>query len=428
MKVKSTIIIGNGIAGVSLALELKRLEPKAEITIISGESKFHYSRPALMYIFMGHMRYEDTMPYPESFWKKQDIELKQAWVTKADTAQQKVFCDDGSVLDYDNLVLATGSKPNKFGWPGQDLQGVQGLYTLQDLDLLEGHVRDAKNAIIVGGGLIGIELAEMLHLRGIHVTFLVREKSYWNRILLPEESSIVNEVIRKEGIELKLETNLKEIVDNGNGRCRSVIIEETGEELPCEIVGLTAGVSPNITVASESGISTNRGIIVDEFFKTSAENVYSIGDCAEIHYSDGRKGLDQLWYTGKMQGKQLARNLTSTPQAYKKPIYYNSAKFMDVEYQVYGEVPFPNEQDTHFYWESADKRQCVRMVARDGKFLGLNSLGTRYRQNVCEKWINDKSTIEQAIDELPLANFDPEFFKKLEKEIVPFFKKQLSQG
>ena len=127
-----------------------------------------------------------------------------------------------------------------------------------------------------------------------------------------------------------------------------------------------------------------------------------------------------------MQGKQLAQNLFEKPKAYTKPIYYNSAKFLDIEYQVYGEVLHPNETDTHLYWESDDNRQCVRMVARDGNFIGLNSLGTRYRQNVCEKWIKNKISIEQAIEQLPEANFDPEFYKKLEKQIIPAFKKQLN--
>jgi len=427
MNKKKVIVIGNGVSGTTASIEFAKHSNLFEVTMISGESEYHYSRPALMYIFMGHMRFEDTMSYPASFWKKQDVKLVQDWVSNIDTGSKKVECQSGKSFDYDILILATGSKPNKFGWPGQDLQGVQGLYTLQDLELLEGNVKSAKDAVIVGGGLIGIELAEMLHSRGVHVTFLVREDSYWNGVLHREESSIVNDLIRKEGIELKLSTNLKEIKDNGNGRCRSVVTAETEEEIPCQIVGLTAGVSPNAFLAKDSGIEVNRGIVVDEFFKTSADSVYSIGDCAEINYSDGSKTLDQLWYTGKMQGRQLVRNLaTSNNQAYKKPIYYNSAKFIDVEYQIYGQVPKVNDTDTHLYWESDCRTKCVRMVSRGGKFLGLSSLGVRYRQRTCEEWIEKGITVEEAIDDLSSANFDPEFYSKIEKEIAPLFRKMLA--
>ena len=113
---------------------------------------------------------------------------------------------------FDKLLIATGSKSNKFGWPGQDLKGVQGLYSLMDLRLLYENVKGARSAVIVGGGLIGIEFAEMLHSRNIHVTFLVREQSYWTNVLPMEESRMINRVITEQGIDLKLTTELKEIV------------------------------------------------------------------------------------------------------------------------------------------------------------------------------------------------------------------------
>ena len=129
-----------------------------------------------------------------------------------------------------------------------------------------------------------------------------------------------------------------------------------------------------------------------------------------------------------MQGQQLVNNIsTKQKEAYKKPIYYNSAKFFDVEYQVYGEVSLKNEADKHLYWESEDRRKCVRMVSRDGKFVGLNSLGIRYRHRVCEDWIKNEISIEQAIDELPKANFDPEFYPNIEKQLIPHFKENLKR-
>jgi NAD(P)H-nitrite reductase large subunit len=119
-----------------------------------------------------------------------------------------------SILSYDSLVLATGSIPNKFGWPGENLKGVQGLYTKQDLENLEALTPSIQEAVIVGGGLIGIELAEMLHARGKKVTFLVREKSFWSNVLPKGESELINKHIVSHEIELRLETNLSEILEN----------------------------------------------------------------------------------------------------------------------------------------------------------------------------------------------------------------------
>ena len=166
------VIIGNGITGVSAALRARELAPDCKITMISGESDFHYSRPALMYIFMGHMGYQETKPYENSFWCDQRIDLVRGWVTSVEVEDHAIALHDGRRLSYDKLLLATGAESNKFGWPGQDLDGVQGLYSLMDLKKLYTNVEGARRGVIVGGGLIGLELAEMLHSRGIDVTLL----------------------------------------------------------------------------------------------------------------------------------------------------------------------------------------------------------------------------------------------------------------
>ena len=171
------VIIGNGITGVSAAIRIRQLQPTWEINIISGESSYHYSRPAMMYIFMGHMTYEGTKPYADSFWGEQRIGLLKQWVTKIDIENKKLYLDTTRILPYDKLLIATGSKSNRFDRVGDHLNGVQGLYNLDDLKLLYRNVEKTKQAVIVGGGLIGIELGEMLYSRHIEVTFLIREKS-----------------------------------------------------------------------------------------------------------------------------------------------------------------------------------------------------------------------------------------------------------
>ena len=192
------VIIGNGISGVTVARHIRKNSNK-KITIVSAETDYFFSRTALMYIYMGHMKFEHTQPYENSFWKKNRIELKKGFVESIDTTSKTLQFAEGDSLQYDKLVIATGSKPNKFGWPGQDLEGAQGLYSKQDLDSIERNAPDnktCKRAVIVGGGLIGIELAEMLNSRSIPVTFLVRENSFWNGVLPEGESAMINRHIK----------------------------------------------------------------------------------------------------------------------------------------------------------------------------------------------------------------------------------------
>ena len=373
------VIIGNGIAGISTARHVRKLSSEAKITVISSETEFFWSRTALMYIYMGHMKFEHTQPYENWFWKKNRIELVNKYVESIQPEDKTLAFSDGSQMKYDKLVLATGSQPNKFGWPGQDLDGVGGMFSKQDLDRMEEYSRGLERAVIVGGGLIGIEMAEMFHSRHIPVTFLVREKSFWNVVMPPEESEMINqEIYGQEGIDLQLETELKEILPDKNGKVRAVITSR-GEEIACGFVGLTAGVHANTSLAQGTEIETGRGFLVDEYLQTSVPDIYAAGDCAELRNpASGRRGIEAVWYTGKLMGPVLAKTLTGTPKAYQQTTWFNSAKFIDMEYQVYGSVGNQvREGEKHLFWKHPKLNKSVRLVygSDSGKILGFNLMG-----------------------------------------------------
>jgi len=420
------VIIGNGISGVTLARFIRKLSNK-RITIISSETEHFFSRTALMYIYMGHMKYEHTKPYEDWFWKKNRIELINAHVENVHTQKKQLAFLSGETLVYDKLVIATGSRPNKFGWPGQDLDGVQGLYSKQDLDLLKKNAPNngvCKQAVIVGGGLIGIELAEMLSTRNIPVTFLVRESSFWNGVLPEGESQMVNRHIKSHHIDLRLSTNLKEIKDDGNGRVKSIIIEETGKEIECDVVGLTAGVTPNIDFLKNSEIEIGRGVKVNRYLETNITDVYAIGDCAEQHEPIGnRRPIEAVWYTGRMMGETLAQTICGNRMPYNPGHWFNSAKFFDIEYQTYGWVFSEKERpdyEVHFHWKHEDDTKCITVAYHKDthKFLGINTFGIRMRHEVFDTWLTENRDVDYVIQNLKKANFDPEFYEHFEDDIL----------
>ncbi len=418
------IIIGNGIAG-STAARYIRKNSDHEITMISGETEYPFSRTALMYIYMGHMKFEHTKLYEDWFWAKNRINIVKEWVKNIDTSQKIIALSNSETIDYDKLIIATGSKPNKLGWPGQDLTGVQGLYHLQDLESMETATQQGiKKAVIVGGGLIGIEMAEMFHSRHIPVTMLVREKSFWDIVLPPEESAMINRHILANGIDLRLSEELLEI-KGIDGTVSSIICKNSGEEIACEFVGLTVGVSPNIDFVKESGIATNRGIIANEYLETSAKDVYALGDCVELATPDpGRRPIEAVWYTGRLMGKAVAKSICDGPTKYDPGIWFNSAKFFDIEYQVYGDIPAKTpEHITSLYWQHQTENKAIRInyETASGVVTGFNLMGIRYRHAVCEKWIADKTNIETVIENLSIANFDPEFFEEYESTFVAMY-------
>ena len=427
-KSKTIVIIGNGIAGITCVRHIRKKDASAVIQVISGESEYFFSRTALMYVYMGHMKFEHLKPYEDWFWEKNRIELIHDWVTRLDVDSKTVETSDGKHLSYDQLVLATGSRPNKFGWPGQDLHGVQGLYSLQDLELMEANTKDIRRAVVVGGGLIGIEMAEMLKSRKINVTFLVREKGFWDIVLPKEEAELVGRHILEHDIDLRLETELKEVVGDTRGKVNAVITRQ-GEIIDCDFVGLGVGVSPRIDFLKDSGIETNRGVLIDEYFGTSVENVYAIGDCAEFRVPPGlnRKQIEQVWYTGRMHGETLAHNLTSSKVPYRPGVWFNSAKFFDIEYQSYGTVPNVDEEGiSSFYWEHPKGKACFRAVFEEesGVFVGAHALGYRLRHEFMDRAIREKWHVNKVMDKLDEADFNPEFSGKFYKDILREYKKE----
>ncbi len=420
------VILGNGIAGITAARFIRKWSD-FDITVVSGESDYFFSRTALMYVYMGHMRLKDTQPYEPHFWQKNRISLLRAWVKSLDAEGKALILEDGRRLSYDKLIIATGSQSNKFSWPGQDLGRVQGLYHVQDLENMEAATPSICRAVVVGGGLIGIEMAEMFHSRHIPVTFLVREQSYWDFVLPPEESEMINRHIREHGIDLRLGTELREIIDDGTGNAGGVVTNHD-ERIDCEFVGLTVGVSPNIGFLQGSGVETRRGVLVDSNLQTNLPDVYAAGDCAELRApQSGRRPIEAIWYTGRMMGETAAWNICKGPLSYDPGIWFNSAKFFDIEYQVYGDVPVQFGEHTHsLYWEASCRKKSIRLVyePHNGRMLGFNLMGIRYRHEVCQRWIRDKTHVETVLQNLSMANFDPEFFPEFEKEIVTLYNRQ----
>jgi len=422
--VSNIIIIGNGIAG-STAARYIRKNSDQEITMISGETEYPFSRTALMYIYMGHMKFEHTKLYEDWFWVKNRINTLKAWVQNINTDDKSILLDNGQYLKYDKLIIATGSRSNRFGWPGQNLNGVQGLYHLQDLESMEAATKSGiKKAVIVGGGLIGIEMAEMFHSRHIPVTFLVREDSFWNAVLPAEESEMINKHILDNGIDLRLNEELQEI-KGLDGNVSSIVCKNSGEEIACEFVGLTVGVSPNIDFIKNSGIATNRGIIANEYLETSAKDVFALGDCVELATpGPGRRPIEAVWYTGRMMGKTVAQTICGEATKYNPGVWFNSAKFFDIEYQVYGDIPAKTPDNiTSLYWQHAADNKAIRInfETSTGAVTGFNLMGIRYRHAVCEKWIGDKTHIEKVIENLSLANFDPEFYEEYEGAFIMMY-------
>lgn len=461
------VIIGNGIAGITAARYIRKLSDH-DVTVVSAESDHFYSRTALMYVYMGHMTYDDIKPYEDFFWEKNRINLMRAYALSVDCEKKTIRLSTGQILAYDKLVLATGSKSNKMEWPGRNLRGVQGLYGLPDLALMEQSTRGIERAVVVGGGLLGIEMCEMLRSRHVPVTLMVREAGCWQDALPREESEMVDRHVREHGVDLLTNTQLKRIIDDGNGRVRAIETTD-GQVIECQWVGLAVGVHPNLDlVRSSPPIEFKAGILVNRYLETNVPDVYAIGDCAQQkHQLPGRKRIEQVWYTGKIMGATVAKTICGSPTMYEPGPWYNSAKFFDIEYSTYGAVPGETakaedsppskERDTgvvssppskggdtgvvssppskggdtgvvnSLYWEHPTGRKSIRIVydtAQGNKVIGFNLMGVRFRHYVCERWLTESRDLEYVLTHLKAVRFDSEMGDRYEKEVLRAYERE----
>lgn len=397
------------------------------IQVISIETPYFFSRTALMYVYMGHMKFEHTQPYENWFWEKNRIELIQALVEKVVPEKNEVVLSTAEILKYDKLLIATGSKTQYFDWKGLNCKGVQGLYSFQDLQQLEDNTpkpfqkdHPTKKAIIVGAGLIGVELAEMLNTRDVAVTMLVREKAFWNNVLTTAEAIEIGKHIESHGIKLLYETELDEVLADNSGKVKSVRTKNN-EELECQLVGITTGVAPNIDFLKGSGIAVDRGVLVNEYLETNIPNIYAAGDCAQMREAvPGRKPVEAVWYVGRMMGEVAGANLAGKRNVYKPGPWFNSAKFFDIEYQTYGNVmPSPNEDQEHYFWKVEDKNKFITIAWHKTTkvFLGINTFGIRLRHEYFNNVLKKSMTVDEVVGGMSIANFDPEFYAKWDKAL-----------
>jgi 3-phenylpropionate/trans-cinnamate dioxygenase ferredoxin reductase subunit len=402
------VIVGNGVAGVTAALTLREREPKAGITIVSGETDYFFSRTALMYAYMNQLPRRSLEPYERKVWDAQRIVLVRDWVTSIGSGE--AVLKSGRRLAYDKLLIATGSVPRQADWPGLAAarEGVVHFVSLQDLDACERLTPSTKRAVVAGGGLIGIELVECLRYHGVEVTFLVREPWYWPAALNPEEAGMVTAHIAAHGVDVRFGDEVAEVHADASGRVAGVTTK-AGARLDCQMLGICIGVRPATDWLRGSAVAIGRGVSVDSSFRTSVPGVFAAGDCAEIHRDGHAPLIEQIWYSAKRQGRLAALAMLGDAVSYDPPIFFNSSKFFEIEYTTVGEVNRVPDGARHHFFTLRRRHASIRIVEFEERVIGFNMLGSRWNHNQLEQWIAERRDYPYVAARLGDAQFDPEF-------------------
>ncbi|MFT0632299.1 nitrite reductase large subunit NirB [Pseudomonas sihuiensis] len=275
------VMIGNGMAGVRTLEELLKLAPDLyDITVFGAEPHPNYNRILLSPVLAGEQTFEEIVLNDLNWYAENDIKLLLGRkVVKIDRKRRLVIADDGSEAEYDRLLIATGSNPFILPIPGKDLQGVIGYRDIADTQTMMDTAKTHKHAVVIGGGLLGLEAANGLKLRGMDVTVVHIGDWLLERQLDSTAGRLLQKSLEDRGLKFLLPKHTAELLDNGEGRVCAVKFKD-GEVIPADLVVMAAGIRPNSELAESAGIACNRGILVNDTMQTYDPRVYAIGECA----------------------------------------------------------------------------------------------------------------------------------------------------
>ncbi|MVV51807.1 FAD-containing monooxygenase EthA [Pseudomonas sp. PB120] len=316
---KHVVIVGAGHGGVSLCAALRAQDFAGTITLLSDEGDLPYHRPPLSKAFLTNDTAEAEtrlLLEPPHFYDEQRIDLRlNTRVNALDTHTQTLHLDNGSVLPYDQLVLATGARARTLPLPGSTLDGVVQLRTLEQARTLRQRLASCQSIVIVGGGFIGLEIAATARKLGKQVTVLETASRIMERSVSPQVSAYVTGKHREQGITLELDSTVKAFLGD-NGQVSAVRTDTA--QWPADLVIVGAGSLPNSELAQDAGIACANGILVDAQMRTSAPNVFAIGDCVafENRYAENARLRLESIQNANDQARLVARLILGETQGY----------------------------------------------------------------------------------------------------------------
>jgi len=274
------VVVGNGMAGMRTVEELLKLAPELyEITVFGAEPHGNYNRVLLSPLLAGDKQVEDIMLHPRAWYAEHGITLHAGDpVVRIDRKRRVVVARSGLEAPYDRLLLATGSTPFMLPVPGNTLPGVVGFRDLQDVDTMLAAARRGGRAVVIGGGLLGLEAAHALKRRGMDVTVVHVAASLMNQQLDGEAGRLLKETMERAGLSILLDAQTSAI--EGADRVEAVRFAD-GTALPADLVVMAAGVRPNIALAREAGLHCERAIVVDDTLQTYDPRIYAVGECVQ---------------------------------------------------------------------------------------------------------------------------------------------------
>jgi NAD(P)H-nitrite reductase large subunit len=407
---ESYVIIGDGIAGSSAAETLREEAPEADITVITDEGEALYNRILIKEFAKGKMPEAPISIHEGNWYEERDIELElNTHVTHVDTDGHEIETHSGNVIAYDKLLVATGGTPTQLPVDGSDAEGIHHFWTFQDARDIEEHANEADTGLVVGAGLLGIDLAAICGAQDVDAKYLMRGDCWWRYALSEEGAEIIHDGLREKGVEPVFQSGVDHFTTGEDGHVTGAI-DPNGVAYDGDFVGVAIGLNFNTEFLRGTGIEMDDGIVVDEYMQTNVEDVYAAGDLTQFHdVLLGEQAQNGSWGSAKEQGQIAAKNMVvDAEEAVFEWVSSYSITHFDFPFLSFGH---PTRGDDYVDRKYSDT-EWRRVVFNDGKIIGGVLIGDLAPQTKLKKLAREQRDLtgqkEVLLDEeLDLDRLEP---------------------
>ena len=370
------VIIGNSTAGINCIEAIRKTDKEGRIINISDEPYLPYSRPLLSYLVAGKVDEERILFRPPTFYNDLDVDsILGDGVVFVDPHVKRVYLESGRRLNYDKLLIATGRKPLQLPIPGIEGEGIFNFTNLDMAKRMMEYLKDVKRILIIGAGLIGLKAAEALKNRGLDVV-VVEFMDYIMPFASDKRASeILQYALESNGVQFRLSTSAKEIIRDSKGKIKGVFLS-TGETEPCQMVIVAVGLTPNIDFMRTSEARVNIGLIVDNYMRTTINDVYAAGDVTESKdVITGKSNVHAVWPRASEQGYIAGLNMTGFYKEYLGGYGMNSVSFFEVSCISMGDVKTEKSSYEVLVKETPEEFKYTKIILEDDRIRGAITVG-----------------------------------------------------
>ena len=411
---KQYLIIGASAAGIAAAQSIRHHDSTAKIIMVSDEKDKPYFRVMLSFVLSGTVS-GDKLPFgTDTYFRDLGITLMSGKKALGiDVAKNQILLDDNTQLDYDALLLGTGSRPRSLDIPGLDKKGVYYFRTRQDMEGVQKFVKDTKQAVVIGGGLVGIKVADALCSRGIKVCMMVTSNKVLSQTADQETADIVLNVLKSKGLTVK--SGVSPVEFQGRGERVERVLTDTGEEIPCQLAVIGKGVVPNSGLACDlpggndqkNAMEKGEGIETNGYLATGVPNIFAAGDVAKtLDIATGIREVHAIWPVAVEQGRTAGCNMCGKEVPYAGALHRN-AFHIGESYVITGGLFNPAPHDDYKIDVDHDSKKGIhhRIVTRDDRIVGMAFVNDTPGAGIVLAMIQRK----QKLSSLPVDVLSPGF-------------------